>query len=181
MMRRLSDQYVTLLVSEAEPTELERLAAKIDPRWQRPKDQSCQARTFGLGSCSRETPFAFRGATSRRLGAVKPAATSGNHPLRRAASCPPSKSLAVASLGAVRTKTGQSAVNPNCRHSQSTLSLTPEQQKVIDAILAGRNVFFTGSAGTGKSALLRELKRILPRSTTAITATTGIAACNIGT
>lgn len=50
----------------------------------------------------------------------------------------------------------------------------------------GRSVFFTGSAGTGKSVLLREIiksLRIKWKSHTdavAVTASTGIAACNIG-
>jgi phosphate starvation-inducible protein PhoH len=29
--------------------------------------------------------------------------------------------------------------------------LSPDQRRVIEAVLAGKNVFFTGSAGTGKS------------------------------
>lgn len=50
----------------------------------------------------------------------------------------------------------------------------------------GKSIFFTGSAGTGKSVLLREiitsLKRKYARYEDAVqvTASTGIAACNIG-
>jgi ABC-type dipeptide/oligopeptide/nickel transport system ATPase component len=50
----------------------------------------------------------------------------------------------------------------------------------------GRSVFFTGSAGTGKSVLLREIIRALKKKyagkgdAVAVTASTGIAACNIG-
>lgn len=33
--------------------------------------------------------------------------------------------------------------------------LSPDQRRVIEAVLAGRNVFFTGSAGTGKSVQSR--------------------------
>ncbi|KAI5954862.1 RRM3 [Candida theae] len=60
--------------------------------------------------------------------------------------------------------------------------LSAEQREVIDSVLAGRNVFYTGSAGTGKSVVLRELVRILQRkygSSMGVTAPTGMAACNI--
>ena len=49
-----------------------------------------------------------------------------------------------------------------------------------------KSVFFTGSAGTGKSVLLREIIKELHRKhakrpdSVAVTASTGIAACNIG-
>ncbi|KXN81113.1 ATP-dependent DNA helicase PIF1 [Leucoagaricus sp. SymC.cos] len=65
------------------------------------------------------------------------------------------------------------------------VELSPEQARVYERVKAGKNVFFTGSAGTGKSVLLREiikLKRNLlyyPEAV-AITASTGIAAINIG-
>ena len=48
----------------------------------------------------------------------------------------------------------------------------------------GLNIFYTGSAGTGKSVLLRELIKSLKRKygseEVAVTASTGLAACNIG-
>ena len=49
-----------------------------------------------------------------------------------------------------------------------------------------KSVFFTGSAGTGKSVLLREIiaslrkKHFKEPDRVAITASTGLAACNIG-
>ncbi len=73
---------------------------------------------------------------------------------------------------------------------------------VLDEIMFGKNIFFTGSAGTGKSVscrslnfknnsknseiiifiqtLLKEIIRRLPRDSTFITAATGVAATNIG-
>jgi ATP-dependent DNA helicase PIF1 len=70
---------------------------------------------------------------------------------------------------------------------------------VLEEIMFGKNIFFTGSAGTGKSVscdsfnpnyflnsffivqtLLKEIIRRLPRDTTFITAATGVAATNIG-
>ena len=41
-------------------------------------------------------------------------------------------------------------------------------------------MFFTGSAGTGKSYLLKRLITMLPPQSTFITASTGEAACHIG-
>lgn len=56
-------------------------------------------------------------------------------------------------------------------------------QTVMDLVMAGKNVFFTGSAGTGKSFLLKRLVTALrdKHDTTSVfvTASTGIAACAI--
>lgn len=58
--------------------------------------------------------------------------------------------------------------------------MTEEQKNVLNAILAGKNVFFTGSAGTGKSYLLKKIIGALPPNVTMATASTGVAACHIG-
>uniref|UniRef100_A0A8D9F567 ATP-dependent DNA helicase PIF1 n=1 Tax=Cacopsylla melanoneura TaxID=428564 RepID=A0A8D9F567_9HEMI len=58
--------------------------------------------------------------------------------------------------------------------------LTEEQKDVLQAAVSGQNIFFTGSAGTGKSFLLRCLLSALPPDFTAATASTGAAACLIG-
>lgn len=58
--------------------------------------------------------------------------------------------------------------------------LNMEQREILDACLAGRNVFFTGSAGTGKSFLLKKIIAALPPDVTVATASTGVAACHIG-
>ncbi|CAE6379634.1 unnamed protein product [Rhizoctonia solani] len=66
------------------------------------------------------------------------------------------------------------------------ITLTPEQHYIIDKIIQDRtSVFFTGSAGTGKSVLLREIIRRLRETKgdpakVQVTASTGIAALNIG-
>ncbi|KAF8058242.1 DNA repair and recombination protein pif1 [Lyophyllum atratum] len=63
----------------------------------------------------------------------------------------------------------------------SAVSLSPGQQQVLDIVKRGHSVFFTGSAGTGKSVLLREIIETLQeRGGLGITASTGIAAVNIG-
>ncbi|KAG9092087.1 DNA helicase [Ceratobasidium sp. UAMH 11750] len=62
--------------------------------------------------------------------------------------------------------------------------LSHEQQSVLDMVLSGKNVFFTGAAGTGKSVLLRQIIQSLHERDKdrriAVTASTGIAAVNIG-
>lgn len=60
------------------------------------------------------------------------------------------------------------------------VTLTDEQNEVLQACLAGKNVFFTGSAGTGKSLLLKKIIQALPPDGTVATASTGVAACLIG-
>ena len=65
--------------------------------------------------------------------------------------------------------------------------LSQEQRKVLDLVAEGKkSVFFTGSAGTGKSVLLREIINVLRQKhnkeldRVAVTASTGLAACNVG-
>lgn len=59
--------------------------------------------------------------------------------------------------------------------------LSPQQQEVLDRILQGENIFFTGAAGTGKSHLFRAIIKALRSSKggakqVAVTASTGMAA-----
>lgn len=64
------------------------------------------------------------------------------------------------------------------------LRLSKEQEDVIRLAEARHNIFYTGSAGTGKSVLLREMIKVLKKmygsEQVAVTASTGLAACNIG-
>lgn len=60
--------------------------------------------------------------------------------------------------------------------------LNQEQQAVLEEVLEGKNVFITGPGGTGKTFLIREIKRQLEEKgkTVAITSLTGMAALLIG-
>lgn len=67
------------------------------------------------------------------------------------------------------------------------ISLSAEQDKVLDLVVnQSKSVFFTGSAGTGKSVLMRQIILALRKKYSrepdrvAVTASTGLAACNIG-
>nr|XP_008534183.1 PREDICTED: ATP-dependent DNA helicase PIF1 [Equus przewalskii] len=58
--------------------------------------------------------------------------------------------------------------------------LSEEQAAVLRVVLKGQSIFFTGSAGTGKSYLLKRILGSLPPIGTVATASTGVAACHIG-
>lgn len=72
-------------------------------------------------------------------------------------------------------------------HKVPRVFLSDEQKKVFNLVTEERkSVFFTGSAGTGKSVLLREIikglrdKHKFQPERVAVTASTGLAACNVG-
>jgi ATP-dependent DNA helicase PIF1 len=117
---------------------------------------------------------------SHNVSLLPPSNRSTRMPHR--ASSPPSKASAHEAEGSVSMisdeETGSST--SNC---VSPVVLSPEQTKVLQMVQRGRSVFFTGSAGTGKSVLLREIIKALggaTSSTLGITASTGIASVNIG-
>ena len=66
----------------------------------------------------------------------------------------------------------------------SAPNLTADQKKVLDCCVEGTSIFFTGSAGTGKSFLTGHIVEALAakhgKGTVFVTATTGLAACAIG-
>lgn len=73
------------------------------------------------------------------------------------------------------------------KESLARVCLSEEQRKVLNLVVEeNKSVFFTGSAGTGKSVLLREIiktlrvKHKIQPDRVAVTASTGLAACNVG-
>ncbi len=60
------------------------------------------------------------------------------------------------------------------------LQLSANQLDIVNKFEAGKNIFITGSAGCGKSFLLNHLKINYAKDGLAVTASTGIAAVNIG-
>ena len=59
------------------------------------------------------------------------------------------------------------------------IKLAEEQQKALNEMLLGHNIFLTGEAGTGKSTIVQEFKRLTSKNCVFL-APTGIAAVNIG-
>ena len=81
----------------------------------------------------------------------------------------------------------KAAVKAFTSKTSAAITLSNEQRHVKSLVVErGQSVFFTGPAGTGKSVLMRaiiqELKRKYARDPerVAVTASTGLAACNIG-
>lgn len=64
----------------------------------------------------------------------------------------------------------------------SEIILNDEQNRVLDIMIGGNNVFLTGAAGTGKSEIIKHFKRycLTHNKYTGITSTTGVSAYVIG-
>ena len=59
-------------------------------------------------------------------------------------------------------------------------SFTDDQKTAFLTLLSGADVFLTGAAGTGKSFVLRKYLSLFEDHEVLVTASTGIAALNIG-
>ena len=82
---------------------------------------------------------------------------------------------------------GFAVASTSKKKSVPRVFLSTEQEHVLNLVAEQKkSVFFTGSAGTGKSVLLREIIKILRNKhkrepdRVAVTASTGLAACNVG-
>lgn len=94
----------------------------------------------------------------------------------------PTSMISVSSDGMIMARVGELPSNapPAPRDPRPTLS--PEQQNVVDQTVARQNVFYTGSAGCGKSTVLHAIRRSLREMglTVRVMAPTGIVALAIG-
>lgn len=74
-------------------------------------------------------------------------------------------------------------VEPTYTIDGQTINLSEGQRRAIKAALSGRNIFFTGSAGVGKSLTLKilidKMREIHGKAAVFVTASTGVAACNL--
>ncbi|KAI1869650.1 uncharacterized protein JN550_005631 [Neoarthrinium moseri] len=81
----------------------------------------------------------------------------------------------------------RAATGGHAKATHTAMSLSAEQEHVKRLVVEeGQSVFFTGPAGTGKSVLMRAIIEALKKKwardpeRVSITASTGLAACNIG-
>lgn len=70
--------------------------------------------------------------------------------------------------------------NNATKPAKTNTKLNESQLRVLNAVKGGQSVFITGSGGTGKSFLLKRIIGLLPPKNTFVTASTGVAACQIG-
>ncbi|GBE86663.1 ATP-dependent DNA helicase PIF1 [Sparassis crispa] len=142
------------------------------------------------GTSSASSSQAFRGGPP---GSLKRSAPSQDPPAKRR-QLPPNwsentESTTSRTFGSSRVANAPlvvSAASSGAVAKPAPVFLSQEQQHILKLVQDGQSVFYTGSAGTGKSVLLREIiktmKKKHPRAidAVAVTASTGIAACNIG-
>ncbi|XP_004466702.1 ATP-dependent DNA helicase PIF1 [Dasypus novemcinctus] len=164
---------VQLLLSDCPPDRLRRflrtlrlkLAAAPGPGPASARAQLLDSRPRDFITISPVQPEEVRREAAPR----GPGATAGKRPAETPARAEPSKEaprwpLPVKKLSLPPTKP----------------QLSEEQAAVLRVVLKGQSVFFTGSAGTGKSYLLKHILGSLPPTGTVATASTGVAACHIG-
>lgn len=69
----------------------------------------------------------------------------------------------------------------HCHQGSEESHLTDDQQKALDVMMSGENIFLTGKAGTGKSFVTRHfISAIGIKKRVLVCAPTGIAALNVG-
>lgn len=102
-------------------------------------------------------------------------------PAKRGLSPQPFRSLKLNGSKRIKPLSRKSS---NLAKEQEPIRLTKEQEAVLEMVLRKRlNVFYTGSAGTGKSVILRtliaKLSGLYGKESIAVTASTGLAAATI--
>lgn len=73
-----------------------------------------------------------------------------------------------------------SSVSTTTTSSSSSIIFSDEQKYVIQKAIEGESFFLTGTAGSGKSLILKEIKDRLINKEVYITGTTGVSALNVG-
>jgi hypothetical protein len=153
---RIPDYRVQVLIANADPQEAEHVVSILVPTFKAPITEGSENRQ--LLPAAR----ALHQRTPNKTG-YSPA-TKKNKPRT-----PPDAHVAL-----------RNAPIPSSVHA---MCLSSEQRNVLKACLEGRNVFFSGGAGTGKSLLLTHIVAALQdkvgRDAVFVTATTGLAACHI--
>ena len=80
-----------------------------------------------------------------------------------------------------RQKSGNQSGNQSGNHQSEEPGLCAEQVRLVDLVLSGVNVFYTGGAGTGKSTVLKAIVRRLKqgKKRVEVVTPTGISAVNV--
>lgn len=192
---RLITQKMQLLVSNCPPAQLRQFLQSLSLKLAaRGKLQGAKSRLLpdsALGFdeisplCEKDLEKAARnnsGRTTATLTTPTRQETSGRPPKRKLSDI----SNTVASRTGGGKMEDSSHSQPNKKPCTASVlrglhsSLSAEQMKVLEMVKNGESVFFTGSAGTGKSYLLKQIISTLPPESTFPTASTGSAACHIG-
>lgn len=144
-----------------------------------------QSRSLPRTVEARELPWAdekwrYNGAAATPQSKAKP-----SYPWNKTASTIKEEQKEIRQQHKSRNQVKRPKTTPG-RPKVPALFLSEEQKAVLEAVVEkGRSIFFTGSAGTGKSVLMREIiSKLRERhrkepDRVAVTASTGLAACNI--
>ena len=192
---RLLTQNLQLLLSNCPPAQLRQflqsLALKLAARGKLQGSKAGMLPDCALGFdeisplCEKDLEKAARNtssiATTTSLTTPKRQETSARPPKRKLSDI----SNTVTGRGKGNESSSSSSGQPTKKPCTAILrgihsSLSQEQMKVLEMVKSGESVFFTGSAGTGKSYLLKQIVSVLPPESTFPTASTGSAACHIG-
>ncbi|XP_064105894.1 ATP-dependent DNA helicase PIF1-like [Macrobrachium nipponense] len=170
----LKDLKINLMISNAPPNQLLIFMKTLASKQAIPDGKVISARQRLL-SCA---PSSFDEISPLTIKEYESVRQSGRMPLKE-------KNQNIPSASPVSSKRPRdvqdgSPVTSKVPRLLNHKVLTAEQKQVLQAVQAGHNVFFTGSAGTGKSFLLRRIVGALAPDVTFITASTGVAACQIG-
>ena len=187
---RLGTQKMQLLLSNCPPAQLRQflqsLSLKVAARGklQGARSQLLPDSALGFDEisplCERDLEKAAQNGSKASLTTPKREETSSRAPKRKLAD--------ITNTTPARSNTeGDSFADQPSKKPRTTAilrgvhsHLSAEQTKVLEIVKSGESVFFTGSAGTGKSYLLKQILSILPPETTFATASTGSAASQIG-
>lgn len=181
---RLLTQKVQMLISNCPPEQLSlflrSMAIKVAARG---KHQGAKRRMIGDVSLQFDeiSPLNEKDIENARRNTGRPNKSLTTPKRGESITKPPKRKLS--DVNTSRDDAECAPMNPAKRPvllKQSGLPLSAEQGKVLELVKKGDSIFFTGSAGTGKSYLLKRIISTLPPETTFPTASTGAAACHIG-
>lgn len=133
----------------------------------------------------RTIPWASAESNASRMKPMTPAPTKTAMPWNKTASAVKEEQRELRRLNKKKQPV-DARLKKNPTERVASLFLSDEQRGVLEAVVdRGKSIFFTGSAGTGKSVLMREIiKKLRDKyrrepDRIAVTASTGLAACNI--